>query len=241
VAALHIYPVKSCAGHSVSKAELTTTGFRYDRLWMVLNSSNRFVTQRRLPKMAHVRPSLPKADDEPLMLTAPGMNDISVPVLRAKDKGAKILEVWSSTCDGVDQGDAVAAWLTSFLGGGSGDGEAYRLVRMDEAFRRPVDPDFGGRGHFVSFADGFPMLWASQESLEEVNRRLGEPIPMNRFRPNVVVTGSGPFCEDEWTEMRVNGIIMRPVKPCSRCKIPTIDQKTLATSNEPTETLRTFR
>jgi uncharacterized protein len=220
VTSLHVYPVKSCAGHSVDRWKIGRTGLEFDRQWVVVGKEGRFRSQRRLPKMALLKPSLPTSAKEPLTLTMPGCEPLQVPVIRARDANARLLDVgvWDDKCIGVDQGDAAAAWLTEALGEAG-----LRLLRMDESYNRPTDPDFG-KGFVTAFSDGYPALLASEESLQDLNSKLQQPIGMERFRPNIVVSGLGAWSEDLWTKVCINDKVFRVVKPCARCQIPTIDQ-----------------
>eukprot|EP00904_Undaria_pinnatifida_P007234 jgi/Undpi1/3640/HiC_scaffold_16.g07010.m1 len=244
VTSLYVYPVKSCAGQKVPQVTLGDRGFEMDRLWLVVDGNGRFMSQRKCPKMALIKPSLPKSHDEPLVMSAPGMASLEVPVMRkvgpgGPSAGGSMVKVviWRDTCEAVDQGDAIAAWLCTFL-----ELENLRLVRMRDGFVRPTDPSYG-KGFRTSFADGFPMLLAAEESLEELNSRMAteDAVGMDRFRPNIVVRGWRPFAEDDWTKIIVGGIVMRTPKPCDRCQIPTINQSTLETCSEPRATLAKFR
>ncbi|KAG5187521.1 hypothetical protein JKP88DRAFT_271804 [Tribonema minus] len=238
VTSLRVYPIKSCAGHEVDCWELTKTGLKYDRNWVVVGADGRFRSQRRLPKMAVITPSLPTSDTDPLIIKAPGMPELVVPARRRGDPGAKEVPVgvWGDQCTGIDQGEETATWLSRCLGE-----PGLRLLRYDDAFTRGTDPAYG-RGFFTAYSDGFPLLLASEESLEDLNARLAQPIGMERFRPNVVVEGMGAWAEDAWTKVAVGDVVMRVVKPCDRCQVPTIDQSTgTKTGAEPTATLRAFR
>ncbi|CAM9360316.1 unnamed protein product [Pylaiella littoralis] len=245
ITSLHVYPVKSCAGHKVQQATLGDRGLDMDRLWMVVDGRGRFLSQRRCAKMALISPSLPRSKDEALVLSAPGVASLEVPVVHkvgpsGPKAGGNVVEVgiWRDTCQAIDQGDAAASWLGTFL-----EMQNLRLVRMRDGFVRPTDPDYG-TGFRTGFADGFPMLLAAEESLEEINSRMGagaEAIGMDRFRPNIVVRGWGPFAEDCWTKVKIGGITMHTPKPCSRCQIPQINQSTLEVRNEPRKTMDTFR
>jgi uncharacterized protein YcbX len=144
--------------------------------------------------------------------------------------------IWRDTCPAIDQGDAVAAWFGQFLG------TDCRLVRLPDTYRRQVDQTFAtSPDDQVGFADGFPFLLISEESLADLNGRLDAPLPMNRFRPNIVVRGGGPFWEDRVSTFRIGAITFRCVKPCARCPITTTDQATALVGKEPLRTLATFR
>ncbi|MFI5249192.1 MAG: MOSC domain-containing protein [Gemmatimonadales bacterium] len=231
VASLHYYPVKSCGGTSIPHATIDARGFVEDRAWMVTTGDGLFVTQRDMPRMALIRPC---ADAGALVLTAPGMPPLSV--TRRTDGARRDVVVWDDICATLDQGDEPARWLSAFLG------SPCRLVRMAEDFVRQTDPvystAFTGQ---VGFADGYPMLLITQASLDDLNRRLAAPLPMNRFRPNVVVSGTGPYAEDDWGLIRIGNVSFAVVKPCARCPITTTDQDTAETAQEPLRTLATYR
>jgi hypothetical protein len=231
VASLHYYPVKSCGGTSMQHATIDARGFIDDRAWLVTTADGVFLTQRELPRLALIHPW---TDGGALMLSAPDMPALSV--CRRADGARRDVAVWADTCATIDQGDEPAAWLTAFLG------RPCRLVRMPEDFVRPTDPVYSaGFNGQVTFADGYPMLLISEESLGDLNRRLAEPLPMNRFRPNIVVAGAYPYAEDDWGSIRIGGISFAVVKPCARCAITTTDQTTAETAREPLRTLATYR
>lgn len=231
VASLHYYPVKSCGGTSIQHATIDARGFVEDRAWMVTTSDGVFLTQRDVPRMALIRPC---ADAGTLVLRAPGMPPLQA--IRHTDGARRDVAVWDDTCATLDQGEEPARWLSTFLG------IPCRLVRMAEDFVRQTDPVFSaGFAGQVGFADGYPMLLITQASLDDLNRRLAEPLPMNRFRPNVVVSGTGPYAEDDWGLIRIGDVAFAVVKPCARCPITTTDQDTAETAREPLRTLATYR
>lgn len=231
VASLHYYPVKSCGGTSVQHATIDARGFVEDRAWMVTTGDGVFLTQRDLPRMALIRPC---ADAGTLVLSAPDMPPLQV--IRRTDGARRDVAVWDDICTTVDQGEAPARWLSTFLG------IPCRLVRMAEDFVRQTDPVYSASvAGQVGFADGYPMLLITQASLDDLNRRLADPLPMNRFRPNVVVSGASPYAEDDWGLIRIGDVSFAVVKPCARCPITTTDQDTAETAREPLRTLATYR
>lgn len=237
VSALNIYPVKSCAGISLQSGKLTKTGLEFDRRWMVVHENGMFITQREIPKMALVKTALIEDHGETvLQLSAPDLEPMPLQT-RANASGNRLrVQVWNDVCDAIDLGDVVANWLTDALG------TRCRLVEMAADFARPVDPDYAITStNQVSFADGFPMLLVSQESLDDLNSKLETSLPMNRFRPNIVVTGCDAFAEDKWFEIKIGNVQMHVVKPCDRCTITTIDQTTVKRGVEPLKTLATYR
>ncbi|KAL2556189.1 Molybdenum cofactor sulfurase family protein [Forsythia ovata] len=243
VKSIFIYPIKSCAGISVSQAPITSTGFRWDRQWLVVNSKGRAYTQRVEPKLALVRVELPNEaffdDWEPnkksyLVIRAPAMDVLKLPLIKPPET-ANGVSVWEWRGSALDEGDDASKWFSNYIG------KPSRLVRFNEASEiRAVDPNYA-RGYKVMFSDQYPFLLLSQESLDALNARLKEPIPVNRFRPNIFVHGCEPFSEDLWTEIKINNLTFHGVLLCSRCKVPTINQETAEVGSEPTKTLMTFR
>lgn len=232
VAALYRYPIKSCAGMPLAEGEITLRGFAHDReLMLIDNATGTFLTQREFPRMALVRPHLANGE---LRVEAPGMDPLTVPIV-AEGPERSVL-IWRDTCPAVDQGDELAGWFGEFLG------TDCRVVRLPDAYRRQVDQTFApSADDQVGFADGFPFLLISEESLADLNSRLDVPLLMNRFRPNIVVRGGGPFWEDRVGTFRIGEITFRCVKPCARCPITTTEQETAIVGKEPLRTLATFR
>lgn len=228
VSAITIYPVKSCGRTPLTESEIVETGFAHDREWMVVRENGWFVTQRQYPRMALIQSTVLK---DGLRLEAPGMPAITVPLSSSKKIQAQI---WNDAVTAADQGDEVAAWLSKFL-------EAkLRLVHM--AGQRRISKDYQVSGEeIVSLADGFPFLLISQASLDDLNKRLDDPVLMTRFRPNIVVGGGTAFQEDEWKKIRIGDVTFRVCKPCARCEIPTINQESAEKDVEPIETLGTYR
>lgn len=235
LSALYYYPIKSCRGVAVDRAPVTPRGLADDRLMMVVDEAGGFMTQRDHPRMALIAPAL---HEDVLRLSAPGMPARDVRV--RGDGPRRAVTVWGDACAAVDQGDAAAAWLSEFLGA------RCRLVRMADEHVRRVDARYARRGDDqTGFSDGYPFLLVSQASLDDLNARLAEPLPMNRFRPNIVVTGCAPFTEDVWTDVEVANahgpVRFGVVKPCARCAITTTDQDTAERGAEPLRTLAEYR
>lgn len=231
LAAIHCYPIKSCAGSALEHARLDAYGLEHDRRWLVTDPGGQFLSQRDWPRMALIRPAvLAKV----LELSAPGMEPLSVPS-PAKQAAQRSVTVWRDHCIALDAGDAAAQWLSEFLD------TSCRLARMGPGFQRPVSAPFAVGDDQVSFADGFPFLLASTASLEDLNARLQEPLPMNRFRPNLVISGAQPFAEDGWAQVRIGRVVFHVVKPCARCTVTTVDQTTGVRGKEPLITLATYR
>jgi uncharacterized protein YcbX len=236
---LIFYPVKSCAGIPVRAAMLTEAGLVVDgvsdREWMVVDEAGHFLTQREHPRMALVTPVL---EGGALTLSAPGMAPhrigvVDAPVVRA-------VRIWDDSLLAEDCGDASAAWFSQALGA------PCRLVRFPAAAQRLTGTHWtGGIAAPTRFADGYPVLLVGAASLDDLNSRLaaaGRPaLPMNRFRPNVVIAGLDPFEEDYVGEFTLGGAVLKPVKPCPRCPIPSVDQATGVPGPDPLDILQSYR
>lgn len=231
LSALYRYPVKSLAGHALASGRLDAFGLEDDRRWMVVDREGGFITQREVPEMALISTRL---EGEGLVLQAPGLPPVAVgrPAERA---GRVNVKVWGDRCEARYCGDEVEGWLSGFLG------RSCRLVYMADGEVRRVDPRYARPVDRTAFSDGFPLLLISEASLNDLNRRLATPLPMIRFRPNLVVTGCEPYAEDGWSLIRIGGISLRVVKPCARCKITTVDPYTAETGSEPLKTLSGYR
>ena len=232
IAALNVYPVKSCRGIGSTSLKLARTGFLHDRHWLVVHPNGRFVTQRELPRLALVQTALL---DNGVRLSAPGRSAIDVVECRGS-AGIEVV-IWRDSCRGIDQGEAVAVWLTEFLGA------ALRLVAFDETSERASSPQWTGATHALTeFADAFALLAISESSLADLNGRLPQTLPMDRFRPNIVLAGLDAYDEDRIHELRLDGLCLRAVKPCIRCSITTTNQTTAEVEgDEPLRTLKAYR
>ena len=229
ISGLFVYPLKSARGIACSRVRLTTTGFEWDRQWMLINSNGVFLSQRSHPQLARV---IPRIEDEELVLLATHLPPLRLGRVSA---GRRIpVRVHRDRCLGVDEGDAAAEWATHVAG------EPARLVRVPAASERFADPHFAAAAR-LGFADGFPVLVCNQSSLEDLNTRLPQSIPMDRFRPNIVLEGLPAWAEDRIEALTVDGVTLRLVKPCARCTIPSVDQLTGQPSTDPAPVLRQFR
>ncbi len=232
VSALYIYPVKSLAGIALSESELQKTGLRFDRRWMVVTTDGKFLTQRSQPQMALVHTRI---DNEQLSLTKQGMPDLQVPSVTS-DAKPKQVTVWRDALSAAHISDTVDRWLSEAIG------VACHLVFFPDDLVRGVNPDYAKPGDVTAFADGYPLLLISQASLDDLNARLQQPLPMQRFRPNIVVAGCEPYAEDQWKNFQIGDIQLRTAKPCSRCAVTTVDPETgKYTGKEPLRTLSTYR
>ena len=229
---LFIYPMKSCAPLAVESARLHWRGLEHDRRWMVTDTSGRCVTGRELPRLTLVR-AVP--DGGGLSLQAPGMPALHVPA-PASD-GSVAVTVWKSDVLARPCTPEADAWLGEFLG------QPVRLVHMDSGVHRPVLSDHARPGDEVSFADAFPLLLITQAALDGLNQRLAQPVPIQRFRPNLVVSGADAHAEDGWKRIRIGDAELDIGPPCVRCVFTTVDPERgeRDPSGEPLRTLIAYR
>lgn len=239
---LHLYPLKGARGILLERWPVDRRGLRFDRRWMLVDGDGTFLSQRTLPRLSLVRPGL---EDGPgvvrtegdlprsLSLEAPGMEALSLPLAPAAGEELPA-EIWRDRVGVLAPSPEADDWFTRFLG------TPCRLVFLPEDSHRPTDPEYAP-GHEVGLADGYPFLLLSTGSLEELNRRLVDPVPMDRFRPNLVVDASDPHEEDRWGELRIGTVDFKVVKPCARCAVTTVDQASGERGKEPLQTLATYR
>lgn len=233
VTALNIYPVKSCRGIGLRDAVLQTTGLEHDRRWMAINENGRYLTQREAPRLASV---VPRLLTNVLALEAPDMPMLQVPF--ATDGARLTVTVLFDKCEAIDAGPIAAEWLSRYLQ------RPARLVSFAADVTRALHPQLwsGELDSRIEFADGFPLLILSHASLDDLNTRLDQPLPMNRFRPNLVLDGLGPYEEDLVHELTDDDLCLQMARPCTRCKITTTDQQTGEVgSAEPLTTLKSYR
>ena len=229
---LFIYPIKSCAGIALSESAVDAFGLQYDRRWMVTTPRGQFLTQREVPVLASVRVTIAPPH---LRITAPGMPELIAALAPMGGRPVSTM-IWADQLSVVAPDHKADDWFSRVVG------QEVVLAYMPDAVVRGVDLDYAPAGGRTGFADGFPFLLAGEASLAELNSRMARPLPMNRFRPNLVVSGSAPFAEDEWQSIRIGGIPMQVVKPCARCVVTTTDQATgRRDGDEPLRTLATFR
>lgn len=229
---LTYYPIKACRGFDVPASNIQRMGLEHDRRMMVVTPDGKFLTQREHPRLALVTPTL---KNEAITLSAPNFESFQFAI---KSIGTPIpVDIWSSSgVDAIDQGDESAMWFSDWLG------TSVRLVHIADGFKRKLNPSYAiNTDDHTGFADGYPILLISEESLQDLNSRLDSAVPMNRFRPNLVVKGCEPFAEDTWKRIRIGDVEMALVKPCPRCVVTTIDKETLAKSKEPLKTLSGYR
>ncbi|MGR4849151.1 MOSC domain-containing protein [Streptomyces sp. LARHCF252] len=237
---IHVHPVKAVRGLAPRKAVVEPWGLAGDRCWVLIDDGGKVVTQRQQPRLASAAAEL--LPDGGVRLSAPGMEQLTVPVPRAL--GTVPVRIFRDKVEAVPAEDEAAhAWCSAYLGIG------VRLVHLpDPATRRPVDPEYARPGETVSFADGFPLLLATTASLDALNTLIGQgdhadegPLPMNRFRPNVVVAGTAAWAEDAWSRIAIGEVSFRVAKPCGRCVVTTTDQGTGERGREPLYSLGRHR
>jgi uncharacterized protein len=231
VTQLFVYPLKSARGLARSSVRVTATGFEWDRQWMLIDTNGTFLSQRTHPRLACLVPAI---SSDALRLEAPGMPPLRVPF--GTDGERLAVRVHADRCAGIDQGAEAAQWASAVLS------QPVRLVRVPSTSARVADPRYAGAPAApMGFADGFPLLVCNAASLADLNERMPAPIPMERFRPNLVLEGLSPWAEDHIDTLTMDTVTLRLVKPCTRCTIPSIDQQNGTPSIDPAPVLRRFR
>jgi len=240
---LNLFPIKSCAGIALRRATVTPFGLMsaqvYDRQWMLVDQAGNFLTQREIPQMACI---VPRLGSDTLEVQAPGMLMLHIPLrLPEPDCAASLkVNVWEDALAAFDCGEESAAWFSQALG------TACRLARFDPRATRSINNQWtGGRDVQTHFADGYPMLLISEGSLADLNQKLAAQarpaLPMNRFRPNLVIAGIEAFEEDYAAVIHIGGAQLQPIKPCPRCSIPAVDQATGLRGPDPLDILQRYR
>ncbi len=229
VASLHVYPIKGARGLTLAEAELFASGFRHDRRFMLVDEDGVFITQRESPRLA----LLEAAIDRERMTLVVDRSTTSIELEGLAARPRRRVRVWKDEVDAVDVPEG-AALVSDLLG------RRVSLVYMPHDVVRPVDPRYAQPGDRVGFADGFPVLVVSLASLADLNARLTAPVPIDRFRANVVVEGGEPFAEERAVGARVGSVRLRLVKTCPRCQVINVDQRSAETSKEPLRTLASY-
>lgn len=230
---LHLYPVKSAHRIDVADATLGARGLQGDREWLVTDAAGRFLTQRTHPALARLRPDW---RDGQLRLQFPGLPPLELPVAGDSTWERRRVRIWDDDVEAASAGPSARAWLRAALGLDAD------LVRAGEFTQRQPAPRWtGGRDAPVNFSDGFPLLVAARASLEELNSRLPRPLPMTRFRPNLVIEGLPPYAEDSVDELVFDRVALRLVKPCTRCATTHVDQELGEVADGPIEVLKGYR
>jgi uncharacterized protein len=232
VSEVNIYPIKSLKGIGLEQATVQRRGLQLDRRWMLTDRNNRFFTQREFPRMATLRV---QAINSHLVVSSPDAGEIEVPG-EPRTGDLRQVTIWQSVCPGEVYPEAMNQWFSRALE------TDCQLVYMPDDSERKINSRFDRGDEIVSFADGYPLMLLSEASLADLNSRLESPVPMNRFRPNIVVSGSTAFAEDSWTRIRIGEVTFRSTKPCDRCVVTTVDQSLgEKTGKEPLRTLASYR
>lgn len=229
---INVYPIKSLGGISLKSSMVENRGLQYDRRWMLVDESNKFLTQREFPKMATVSVEITKNG---LGVSSDG-NSVEIPFETNANETASV-KIWSSRCRAKVYGEEINRWFSDVLQ------SECKLVLMSEETTRKVNYFYAvHQTDAVSFADAYPILLIGEESLTDLNSRLKTPVPMNRFRPNLVVSDADAFAEDGWKQIKIGDAIFHIVKPCGRCVMTTIEQESGEKQGvEPLKTLASYR
>lgn len=233
---IHVYPVKALGGISLAHSLVTRRGLQNDRRFLVVDADHQFLTQREHPKMATVWVEIENGE---VTFSAADVDSVSFSAT-PKEVPTRTVQVWSSHVRAHTVTPEADQWLSDYLG------VDVRLVYMPDSAERRINPIYAKNGEIVSFADGYPLLIASEESLTDLNARIvkngGQPLPMNRFRPNLVISGCEPYAEDKLGDIVIGDAVFRAVKPCTRCQVTTTDQaEGMVRGPEPLQTLATYR
>jgi uncharacterized protein YcbX len=233
VTGLFVYPVKSLGGFGVSQSAIDKRGLQYDRRWMLADENNVFITQRKSRQLALLQTGIVGGD---LIISKKNNPADSIKIsLQHQYKESIKVDVWGDICLAQSAEPEINEWFSESLQ------MKCRLVYMPEDSERKVDVNYAQEGELTAFSDGYPILMLSEESLFDLNSRLSVPVPINRFRPNIVISGASPFQEDDIKKFEINGLQFLGVKPCGRCIVTTIDQDRGTISDEPLKTLSSYR
>lgn len=228
---LFFYPVKSTRAIARDRLRLAATGFEWDRHWMAASPAGVFMSQRTQPRLARIQAEI---GGDTLIMQAPDQAPLAVPL--QPEGSTKPAQVWKDSITALDQGDEAAAWMSKAVGMDA------RLLRIAPVLDRHASREYAGVTPApVSFSDGFPILVVNLASLDHLNSKMPEPVPLERFRPNITLAGLEPFAEDRIAALEFENVTLRLVKPCTRCVITSTDQKTGNPATNPLPVLRQFR
>ena len=230
--AVFIYPVKSLAGISMTEAVVQTRGLQWDRRWMLTDMSGKFITQREYPRLALLQPEIQNSG---MTIRHKTDTQLSIRIPLEQQNDLRPVSIWGDQTLGMLMDPFVNEFFSDFLG------FPCQMVYMTDSVHRKVDPGYDRGNNVVSYADGYPYLVLSEASLEDLNSRLDHPVPMDRFRPNFVISGTEPYAEDNFYRLRIGTVDFDAVKKCARCILPTIDQQTGLMGKEPLRTLSEYR
>lgn len=231
---IYIYPIKSLGGINLPTAKLTLRGLEHDRRFMLTTPEGMFLTQRKFAQMAMMRLAIER-DKLKIWHQETPDDSFSIPLRPTEFQKKQEVTIWKDTCIGSVMPAPVNMWFSEQLQ------TDCQLVYMGEESVRPVNPEHSKAGEKVSFADGYPYLILGESAMDNLNQKLEKPIPIDRFRPNLVFSGGTPHEEDEWEYFKIGRAVFRGIKPCVRCNVPNINQQTAAIEKEPNRTLATYR
>jgi uncharacterized protein YcbX len=234
ISGIYIYPVKSLGAVALRETAVETWGLAYDRQWMIVDLQGMFLSQRKVPAMALIQPTL-QGNQLVLANRANPQDCVSTPLSGPVQDAQTEVQVWNDTVHAKVCADAVQEWLSDQLG------VFCRLVFLPRQNARPLSQHYGEPGEATLFADSCPILITGEEALQDLNSHLAEPVPMSRFRPNLVFSGGTAFEEDEWKTFHIGHLRLRGVRKCTRCKMVNIDQQTAVVYQEPLATLSKYR
>ncbi len=230
---IFIYPIKSLGGIRLSEAVVEEKGFQHDRRWMLVNEEGVFVSQRDYPQLALFSVDL---GENELIVYQRNNKENSIQIPFDESTGPELMvTIWDDQVLAKVVHPEISQWFSEILG------LEVNLVVMPENSHRKVDPRYAVNGESVSFADGMPYLLIGQESLNDLNCKLENPVPMDRFRPNVVFSGGTSFLEDSLRKVKIGEVDFQIIKPCARCVMTTVDQETGVKGKEPLKTLSSYR
>jgi uncharacterized protein len=228
---IFVYPIKSAGGIEVSTAFLETSGPSKDRRWMLIDADGLFLSQRKVPRMALIKP---RFDGPDLAVEAPGMPPLVIPPWSGEGDWISV-QIWRDSLRLPHPNQSYSDWFSEFLE------RPCRLVHLPDSVTRGIEPPFEDTKWRVSLADGYPLLLITQESLDLLNQRLPSPVEMERFRPNLVIADAAPHEEDTWASVQIGSVEIAVVKPCARCSIVLVDPRTGRAGLEPLKTLAGYR
>lgn len=229
---INIYPIKSLGGINLTSSFAGKRGLQYDRRFLLVDENGMFITQRDIAGLALLKLSFTENGFK--VLNSIDNSFITIPFESNSDIKIQV-QIWDDLCNAVVVDKNLDEWFSDVLK------INCSLVYMPDDEKRIVEKKYEPADHIVSFADAYPYLIIGQSSLDDLNKRLEQPIPMNRFRPNFVFSGSNPYEEDAWKNFKIGDVHLKAVKPCARCMITTTDQQTAERSNEPLKTLSLYR
>jgi uncharacterized protein YcbX len=230
ISSITVYPIKGCAGIELTQVRLDPRGLENDRKWVVVDESNRFISQRSHPEMCRIRVELTNSG---LIVSHPDFDEQIID--SSESDGKSTVSIWDDTVVAQNSSKAAAEWFSTVLG------QPLWLARIGDDYKRNIRLNDNVLESEVHFGDAFPILVITEASLNNLNNRLESAVPMNRFRPNIVISGSEAHDEDTWKEIRVGDIALSYGKKCGRCTVTTVDQITAESSLEPLRTLSTYR